>query len=150
MFNKLFESAKAVGADAHKGGTYICIEGPMFSSRAESNIYRSWDVDVIGMTNYQEAKLAREAEICYATIALSTDYDCWLDTEENVDVQMVLEVMKKNVLTAKQIIKHVIPALLVERTCKCRKALEYAIITDRTKISDQTKKRLKPIIEKYM
>ena len=104
----LYEAAIRAGATVHKGGTYICIEGPQFSTRAESMIYRSWGVDVIGMTNIPEAKLAREAEICYSTVALSTDYDCWHETEEDVTVEMILATLKKNVSLAKEIIKSVI------------------------------------------
>lgn len=150
MFDGLAKSASNVGAKVHKGGTYVCIEGPMFSSRAESNVYRSWGVDVIGMTNYQEAKLAREAEICYATVALSTDYDCWHQTEEAVDAMKVVEVMNKNVVTAKKIIKDVLPQLPLERNCPCATSLANAIVTDRAKISNDVKKRLKPIIGKYI
>ena len=105
LSNILYKSGKNIGATIHKGGTYICIEGPHFSTRAESNIYRKWGVDVIGMTNIPEAKLAREAEICYATLALSTDYDCWHETEESVTIEMILDTLKKNVATAKAIIK---------------------------------------------
>lgn len=150
MFERLAKSASNVGAKIHKGGAYVCIEGPMFSSRAESNVYRSWGVDVIGMTNYQEAKLAREAEICYATVALSTDYDCWHQTEEAVDAMKVVEVMNKNVATAKKIIKDVLPNLPAERNCPCATSLQNAIVTDRAKISAETKRRLKPIIGKYI
>jgi len=150
MFDKLSRSASNVGAKVHKGGTYICIEGPMFSSRAESNVYRSWGVDVIGMTNYQEAKLAREAEICYATVALSTDYDCWHTSEEAVDAMKVVEVMGKNVATAKKIIKDVLPNLPAERNCPCATSLQNAIVTDRAKITAETRKRLKPIIGRYI
>jgi len=150
MFERLSRSASNVGAKVHKGGTYICIEGPMFSSRAESNVYRSWGVDVIGMTNYQEAKLAREAEICYATVALSTDYDCWHTSEEAVDAMKVVEVMGKNVATAKKIIKDVLPNLPAERNCPCATSLQNAIVTDRAKITAETRKRLKPIIGRYI
>lgn len=150
LFDKLATSATNVGAVVHRGGTYICIEGPMFSSRAESYIYRNWGADVIGMTNYQEAKLAREAEICYASIALSTDYDCWHETEENVDAMKVVEVMNKNVAVAKKIIKYVIPKIETNRDCPCAAALKNAIVTDRTKIPVDTKRRLEPIIGKYL
>jgi 5'-methylthioadenosine phosphorylase len=150
LLEKLSKSARNVGAKVHKGGTYVCIEGPMFSSRAESNVYRSWGVDVIGMTNYQEAKLAREAEICYATVALSTDYDCWHTGEEDVDAMKVVEVMNQNVATAKKIIKDVLPNISSGRDCCCACALKNAIVTDRSKISADTKRRLKPIIGKYI
>ena len=150
LFDKLSKSASNVGAKAHKGGTYVCIEGPMFSSRAESNIYRSWGMDVIGMTNYQEAKLAREAEICYATVALSTDYDCWHQSEEAVDAMKVVEVMNMNVATAKKILRDVLTHIPPERNCPCASSLQFAIVTDRAKISADVKKRLKPIIGKYL
>lgn len=150
LFDGLYKSSVAIGATTHKGGTYICIEGPMFSSRAESNIYRSWGVDVIGMTNYQEAKLAREAEICYATIALSTDYDCWHQEEAAVDAAMVVEVMKKNINTAKAILSNVIPKITNARTCLCASALKNAIVTEPKLIPQATKERLKLIIGKYI
>lgn len=150
LFDKLAKSATNAGAIVHRGGTYICIEGPMFSSRAESYIYRGWGADVIGMTNYQEAKLAREAEICYATIALSTDYDCWHETEEDVDAMKVVEVMNKNVAVAKKIIKYVIPKIEDTRDCPCSASLKNAIVTDRAKIPADTKRRLEPIIGKYV
>lgn len=150
MAGVLYNAAKEVGATVHGKGTYICIEGPMFSSRAESKIFRSWNVDVIGMTNYQEAKLAREAEICYSTIALSTDYDCWHESEEDVNALAVVEVMKNNVATAKKIIKAAIGRLPKHRDCACSKALEFAIVTDKDLIPNETKKRLSPIIGKYV
>lgn len=146
----LYDAAKDVGATVHKGGAYVCIEGPMFSSKAESKIYRTWGVDVIGMTNYQEAKLAREAEICYATIALATDYDCWHESEEDVNALAVVEVMNKNVITAKKIINAAIGKLPKHRDCACSKSLEFAIVTDKKLIPETTKKRLKPIIGRYV
>ena len=146
----LVAAARTAGATVHNGGTYICIEGPMFSSRAESNIYRSWGVDVIGMTNYQEAKLAREAEICYATIALATDYDCWHEQEGPVDVAMVIKVLLENVSKAQATIRALLPRLKIGENCSCRRALKDAIITDRRMISDEVKKRLDPLIGKYL
>jgi 5'-methylthioadenosine phosphorylase len=142
-------AAKAVGVKAHNGGTYICIEGPMFSSRAESNIYRSWGVHVIGMTNYQEAKLAREAEICYTTIALVTDYDCWRAGEENVDVEMIIKTLTENVEKANQVIKKMLPTLH-DVDCPCHHALKNAIMTDPKLIPEEIKRNLKPIIGKYV
>lgn len=150
LFNLVHESSKGIKAKIHKGGTYICIEGPMFSSRAESKLYRSWDVDVIGMTNLQEAKLAREAEICYATLALSTDYDCWHESEEAVDASMVLETMNKNVVTAKQMIRETVKNMAQKKKCNCGDVLKYAIVSDPRKIGPEVKKRLAPIIEKYI
>ena len=145
----LYEAGQSVGASIHKGGTYICIEGPQFSTRAESRIYRKWGVDVIGMTNIPEAKLAREAEICYATLALSTDYDCWHETEESVTVEMILDTLKRNVATAKTIIKEAVPRISSQRMCKCAAAMKYAVLTDRKKIPIKAKKDLKIILGKY-
>ena len=145
----LYEAGQSVGASIHKGGTYICIEGPQFSTRAESRIYRKWGVDVIGMTNIPEAKLAREAEICYATLALSTDYDCWHETEESVTVEMILDTLKRNVATAKAIIKEAVPRISSQRMCKCAAAIKYAVLTDRKKIPAKAKKDLKIILGKY-
>ncbi len=145
--------AAAVKSDAtvQKGGTYVCIEGPMFSTRAESNLFRSWGVDVIGMTNYQEAKLAREAEICYATMAMITDYDCWHESEDNVDVLAVLRVMEQNVKVAQKIIKNaVVQVHQLSEECECNKVLEHSIMTDRKLIPVETKQRLEPIIGKYI
>ena len=122
----------------------------MFSTKAESRLYRSWGVDVIGMTNLQEAKLAREAEICYCTIALATDYDCWHDAHASVDVAMVIETLQKNVATAKQLIQKTVGRIGKERCCACATALKDAVITDRNKISEEVKKRLAPIIGKYV
>ncbi len=150
----LFSAGEAAGATVHKGGTYLCMEGPQFSTRAESNIYRSWGVDVIGMTNIPEAKLAREAELCYCTIALATDYDCWHETEESVSVEGVLAVLSKNVAMASSMIANAAKAIGngkgKDRDCKCRSALQYAILTDRSSITEEAKKRLEPLIGKYM
>jgi 5'-methylthioadenosine phosphorylase len=142
-------AAHELGIRAHNRGTYVCIEGPMFSSRAESNVYRSWGVSVIGMTNYQEAKLAREAEICYATIALVTDYDCWRVEDEHVDVAMIIKTLTENVEKAQQVIKAVLPKL-GGGDCACRHALENAIMTDHAVIPGKVKKALAPIIGKYV
>jgi 5'-methylthioadenosine phosphorylase len=143
------ECAKT-GATAHKGGTYIVIEGPQFSTRAESRLYRSWGVDVIGMTNIPEAKLAREAELCYSTIALSTDYDCWHETEEDVSVAAVLEVVRRNVATAKAILKGVAERLSPERTCACTHAAAHALMTDPAAIPAATRQRLELIVGRYL
>ncbi len=145
------KAAAEVGASFHEGGTYLCMEGPQFSTRAESLLYRSWGVDVIGMTNLQEAKLAREAEICYATMALVTDYDCWHETEEAVSVETVVEYLQKNAATACAIIRASIPGMVNRaRDCGCAEALRYAILTDRTKIGDEARTRLAPLIGKYL
>ncbi len=146
----LYNSGRRLGIKMHRGGTYICIEGPQFSTRAESTIYRSWGVDVIGMTNIPEAKLAREAEICYATLALATDYDCWHETEEDVTIEAILEIIKRNVSNAQGIIKDAIPLIPEERGCMCKDALKHAIITDRSAIPERTLKDLEPIIGRYI
>ncbi len=150
LSNILYETARTLDIRVHKGGTYICIEGPQFSTRAESNIYRSWGVDVIGMTNLPEAKLAREAEICYSTLALSTDYDCWHTSEEDVTVEMILTTLKNNVAKAKEIIRRAVPNIKPQRTCKCESALKYAIVTDRGVILEKTRKDLEPILGRYL
>lgn len=146
----LVNAGEKTGARMHRGGTYICMEGPQFSTRAESNIYRGWGVDVIGMTNATEAKLAREAEICYATLALSTDYDCWHETEEDVTVEAVIAVLMKNVETAKKIIKEAVPKIPAKRECHCKEALKNAIMTKAELIPEKTKKDLDLIIGKYI
>ncbi len=146
----LARGAAAVGATVHQGGTYICIEGPNFSTRAESRIFRSWGVDVIGMTNLPEARLAREAEICYATIALATDYDCWHEEHEDVSVEAVIAILQQNVSTARSIIKEVARAAAAERPCNCSDALKYAIMTPKDLIPETTRERLSLIMGKYL
>jgi 5'-methylthioadenosine phosphorylase len=143
-------AADQAGATVHKGGTYLCMEGPQFSTRAESKVYRSWGMDVIGMTNIPEAKLAREAEICYATLALSTDYDCWHETEEDVSIESVLEIMRVNVETAQRILRFAVTQIPDGRSCGCAKALEHAILTDRSLISVEVRERLGLIAGKYL
>jgi 5'-methylthioadenosine phosphorylase len=149
LANCLKEAAKSTGVTVHYGGTYINMEGPQFSTLAESNLYRSWGMDIIGMTNMTEARLAREAEICYATLAAVTDYDCWYQSQESVSVDMILENLRKNVNNSKEIIKKVIDLIPQERTCPCKDALRYAIVTDRKAISKETKKKLNLIAGKY-
>jgi 5'-methylthioadenosine phosphorylase len=146
----LFDAAQAAGATAHRGGTYICMEGPAFSTRAESIMYRSFGVSVIGMTNIPEAKLAREAEICYGVIALATDYDCWHESHEDVSVDAVLAIIKKNVAMAKAIIRNAVGRIVGERSCPCSSAMQYAIITDKSVIPDEAKKNLDIIVGKYL
>ena len=146
----LYEAGLEVGARMHQGGTYIVMEGPQFSTRAESKIYRQWGVDVIGMTNIPEAKLAREAEICYATLALATDYDCWHEAEEDVSIEAVLEVIKKNVTTAQNILRSVVRKISEERKCPCAHALENAIITDPDRIPLQIMKDLDILVGRYL
>lgn len=152
MIDLLYDAARGVGAKVEKGGTYVCIEGPAFSTRAESNLFRSWGVDVIGMTAYQEARLAREAEICYAMIAMVTDYDCWHEEEADVDVRAIVKTLKNNVHVAQKIIKKALPqlALWEEGGCCCNAALKNAIMTDPKLISAEVKKRLGPIVGKYI
>lgn len=144
----LRKSATETGAAVHKGGTYICIEGPQFSSRAESFLYRNWGADVIGMTNMPEAKLAREAEICYATLALPTDYDCWHTEHEAVTVENIIATLKSNVETAKKIIRKSLELLDGSRNCPCPSALENAIITSPEMMDKETKRKLGIIIER--
>jgi 5'-methylthioadenosine phosphorylase len=146
----LHESGKAVGAKVHTGGTYICIEGPAFSTRAESNIYRSWGVDVIGMTAAPEAKLAREAEICYASLSLVTDYDVWKEKAEDVTAGLILANMRTVAETAKEIIREAVPHIKAERDCPCRNMLKYAIATYHDMISNETRSTLEPILGKYL
>jgi 5'-methylthioadenosine phosphorylase len=145
-----YESAKAAGATVHKGGTYVCMEGPQFSTLAESKLYRSWGMDIIGMTNLQEAKLAREAEICYTTIALVTDYDCWHPSHDEVTVDMIVANLVQNAKTAQQVIANAVEALPFERTCECASALKYALITRPEAIPAQARERLAPLVSKYL
>jgi len=143
-------AAHQVGATVHKGGTYLCIEGPNFSSRAESDIFRSWGVDIIGMTNLPEARLAREAEICYATVALATDYDCWHDSHDDVSVDAILAIIRQNVATARSIIKHAVPELRQPPTCACGEALSHALLTDPAHIPVQTRQDLDLLIGRHL
>jgi 5'-methylthioadenosine phosphorylase len=145
-----FRCAQTTGATVHRGGTYVCMEGPQFSTLAESNLYRSWGMDIIGMTNLQEAKLAREAEICYSTIALVTDYDCWHPSHDAVTVDMVIANLVQNAKTAQQVIAGAVDALPFERTCECATALKHAIITRPDAISGEARERLAPIVGKYL
>lgn len=148
LHGRVLEAGEKAGAVMHQGGTYVCIEGPQFSTRAESNVYRSWGVDVIGMTNVTEAKLAREAGICYVTIALSTDYDCWHIEEEPVSVEQVLEIMHNNVELAQNILKEVVALPVLDRHCDCGSASKHAIVTDRGKIPEQRKRELEILFGK--
>lgn len=144
------EACSKAGVAAKHGGTYVCMEGPQFSTKAESNIYRSWGMDVIGMTNLQEAKLAREAEICYVTIAMVTDYDCWHPHHDSVTVDQIVAVLLKNAENACGVVRHAVAAMPQSRTCKCGSALSHAIITDRDKIPSATRQKLSLILEKYL
>ena len=144
------KAACECGVRAHLGGTYLNMEGPQFSTLAESNLYRGWGMDIIGMTNMAEARLAREAEICYATLAAVTDYDCWHETEEIVTVDIIVNNLKKNAENSKKILKKMILEIGGERTCGCKDALKYAIITRHEAIPKSVKKKLDIIIGKYV
>jgi 5'-methylthioadenosine phosphorylase len=149
LASALEKAARASGATVHRGGTYVCIEGPQFSSKAESRVYRSWGVDVIGMTNMPEAKLAREAELCYATLALATDYDVWHETEDAVSVETVIQNLLRNVATAKGVLRQVIPAIAADRSCECGSLLRNAVITSPAAFPLATRRRLDLLIGKY-
>jgi len=144
------ESVEAVGAKVHRGGTYVNMEGPQFSTLAESKLYRAWGMDVIGMTNLQEAKLAREAEICYVTLALVTDYDCWHPDHDSVTVDLIIANLLQNAATAQKTIAEAVSRLSGPRRCACKDALATAIITRPEHVPDQTKRDLAPIVGKYM
>ena len=143
-------AAKDAGGKVHRGGTYICMEGPQFSTRSESHLYRQWGADIIGMTNWQEAKLAREAEMCFASLALVTDYDCWNEEEGDVVIEDVLRILHENADLAKRAVAGVSGSLPSDRGCACGAALENAIITAPELIPEPTRQRLEPIIGKYM
>ena len=144
------EAAAQTSAAVHVGGTYLCIEGPQFSTRAESNIYRQWGVDVIGMTNLPEARLAREAELCYATLALATDYDCWHESASDVDIEAILALLHRNVELAQEVIERMVPQVPPIRSCPCSTALQQAIITSPEMIPDTAKERLGLLIGPYL
>ena len=144
------QAGESSGATVHRGGSYVCMEGPQFSTLTESRLYRSWGMDVIGMTNLQEAKLAREAEICFATLALVTDYDCWHPDHDQVSVEMVVETLQKNAATAQRAVKALVARLPVDRICKCHTALASAIITRHDVVPEETRQILAPIIGKYL
>jgi 5'-methylthioadenosine phosphorylase len=146
----LVTAARQEGAEVHSGGTYVCMEGPQFSTRAESQLYRAWGAHVIGMTNLQEAKLAREAEICFGTLALATDYDCWNEQAADVEIEHVLTVLKQNVALAQRTIARASAELSEPRSCGCASALKDAIITERTRIPKKIRAELQPIIGKYL
>ena len=146
VMNTACQKANVVGK---MGGTYICMEGPQFSTKAESNLYRSWGMDVVGMTNLQEAKLAREAEICYATLAMVTDYDCWHPEHDSVTVDQIVAVLHKNAENACNVVKHAVSAMPKEHSCRCDQSLSLAIMTDRSQIPAATIERLRPIVGKY-
>jgi 5'-methylthioadenosine phosphorylase len=143
------QGAESVGVVTKQGGVYVCMEGPQFSTRAESNLYRSWGADIIGMTNLQEAKLAREAEICYATMAMVTDYDCWHDGHESVTVEQVVAVLHQNSANAATAVRAAVAAMPRERTCPCVTALKYAILTSPEAIPAATRNKLDLLLGKY-
>ena len=143
-------ACRSAGVNGKRGGTYLCMEGPQFSTRAESNVYRGWGMDVIGMTNLQEAKLAREAEICYVTIAMVTDYDCWHPQHDSVTVEQIISVLVKNAENAAKVVKAAVAAMPKAPACKCGSALAHAILTERDKIPAATKEKLKLILGKYL
>jgi 5'-methylthioadenosine phosphorylase len=145
----LEKAARQGGATVHRGGTYICIEGPQFSTQAESRVYRSWGVDVIGMTNMPEAKLAREAELCYATLALVTDYDVWHETHAAVSVEAVIRTLMQNVATARAVLRRLIPSVGPPRTCACPSLLESAVITNPRAFPPAARRRLDLLIGRY-
>src|ERR1700720_2583054 len=144
------QSCKDIGVVGKQGGTYICMEGPQFSTRAESNLYRSWGADVIGMTNLQEAKLAREAEICYATLAMVTDYDCWHEGHDDVTVEQVIAVLHQNAENAAKVVRAAVALLPRNSDCPCRSALKYAILTERAAIPPETRQKLSLLLDKYL
>ncbi len=150
MADVAYAAAQEAGIRAKLGGTYLCMEGPAFSTLAESNMYRSWGVDVIGMTNLQEAKLAREAELCYTTIAMVTDYDCWHPEHDAVTVNDIIANLTQNAANAAKLVKAAVAAMPERRACKCGSALQHALITDRAAIPEATRKKLELLVGKYL
>ncbi len=150
MADVVKQACATAGVTAKQGGTYLCMEGPAFSTRAESNLYRSWGMDVIGMTNLQEAKLAREAEICYVTVAMVTDYDCWHPEHDAVTVTDIVANLVKNAENACKVVAAAVAHMPAERTCKCGSALAHAIITDRKMVPEATRRKLELIVGKYL
>jgi 5'-methylthioadenosine phosphorylase len=146
----LAEACAANSVNCHHGGTYVCMEGPAFSTKAESSTYRAWGMDIIGMTNLQEAKLAREAEICYSSLAMVTDYDCWHPDHDAVTVDQIIDYLNRNVANAQRIIRSALAGLPADRTCKCGSALAHAILTDRKKISPKLRKEFELLAGKYL
>jgi 5'-methylthioadenosine phosphorylase len=145
----VYEACGQVGVNAKKGGTYLCMEGPAFSTKAESNVYRSWGMDIIGMTNLQEAKLAREAELCYVSVSMVTDYDCWHPDHDAVTVNDIIANLMKNADNAAKVVKAAVAAMPAARECKCGSALAHALITDKQTVPDVTRKKLELLIAKY-
>ena len=146
----IYTAAKKVDCTVHFGGTYVCMEGPNFSTRAESNLHRSWGASVIGMTALPEAQLAREAEICYASMSLATDYDCWHEEEDDVTSDAVMKIVQQNSETAKKILKEILPLIPEERNCACSNVLSYSLVTERKLVPEKTYENLKLLVGKYM
>jgi 5'-methylthioadenosine phosphorylase len=144
------KACDVVGVVGKSGGTYVCMEGPQFSTRAESNLYRNWGADIIGMTNLQEAKLAREAEICYATLAMVTDYDCWREGHDDVTIDQVIAVMHQNAGNAAKVVRSAVATMPTHKTCTCGDALKYAILTGREAIPAETRQKLGILLDKYL
>ncbi len=150
VMNAMVRACATEDVTGKAGGTYVCMEGPQFSTRAESNLYRSWGADVIGMTNLQEAKLAREAEICYATIAMVTDYDCWHEAHDAVTVDQIVAVLSQNAANASRVVRATVALMPTERACSCATALQHAILTDPKTIPPATREKLALILGKYI
>jgi len=150
MSASLFEGAQSIGASVHRGGVYLCIEGPQFSTKGESRLYRQWGVSVIGMTNMPEAKLAREAELCYATVALATDYDCWHETEGPVTVEAILTTLRQNVALAKQLLRVSAEPVAAVKTCGCQRALQDAVVTAPDQIPARLRRKLRLLLDRAM
>ncbi len=150
LAEEVYQAARATGVSIHFGGTYVAMEGPQFSTLAESNLYRSWGMDIIGMTNMTEARLAREAEICYATLASVTDYDCWHPDHATVTVEMILKNLEQNILNSKKVLRQTVSSLSGERSCGCKDALKFAIVTPKNLVSSQVKDKLKVIAGRYL
>ena len=150
LAGRLEEAARGAGLTVHRGATYVCMEGPQFSTRAESLLYRGWGADVIGMTNVTEARLAREAELCYASLALVTDYDCWREASEDVSVEAIIAILGENAAAARRALAGAVAGVDPARVCGCRDSMRYAIITDRNAIPDAARDRLRPIAGRYL
>jgi len=150
LASQLSAAGRSVGATVHDGGTYICIEGPQFSTKAESRLYRQWGVSVVGMTNLPEAKLAREAELCYATVALATDYDCWHETEEPVTVEAILAILRQNVALAKRLLRASVKSVAAVESCACQLALQHAIVTAADRIPAALRRKLAVLTDRVL
>ncbi|HWP84952.1 MAG TPA: S-methyl-5'-thioadenosine phosphorylase [Terriglobia bacterium] len=150
LLELMHRACQSAAVPVHRGGTYLCMEGPAFSTKAESHLYRSWKMDVIGMTNLQEAKLAREAELCYVTVAMVTDYDCWHPGHDAVTVEQVVANLEKNSANAARVLTEALARLPAARSCRCGAALQNAILTDPAKIPAETRRRLELLIGKYL